>query len=96
MALAVCGQTVPPKPADASPAETPSASTGAPALEALSEQARQAFEKSHRAVVRITASDDHGRLAGTGFLVDLDGTIFTAWSVIADNTDIEVHFDGKK
>lgn len=89
LALAAHGEDAP------KPPEPPPAAAAAP-LDALTEQAREAFEKSRRAVVRITSSDDHGRLAGTGFLVDSNGTIFTAYSVVAKNTDIEVQFDGKK
>ena len=101
LALSAYGQEAPKTAPEPSPvaASEPLASApvaAAPELAALTEQARQAFEKARGAVVRITASDDHGRLSGTGFLMDIDGTIFTAWSVIADNTDIEVYFDGKK
>ncbi len=104
LALIACGQEKPAGTAEApppAPASEPAAAavTGpatAASLDALTQQAREAFEKSRRAVVRITASDDYGRLAGTGFLIDSNGTIFTAYSVVAKNKDIEVQFDGKK
>ena len=65
-------------------------------LHAFQQQARAVFEKCGAAVVRIEASDAHGRLAGTGFFIDPNGTLCTAYSVGGEGRDITVEFRGEK
>jgi S1-C subfamily serine protease len=48
------------------------------------------FQRSARAVVKIQAEDDSGRLSGTGFFVDPNGTIYTNYSVGGESRDIIV------
>lgn len=54
------------------------------------------FEKAKKAVVRIEATDDHGRLSGTGFFVDPAGTLFTSYTIGGESTDFEVRFGDQK
>ncbi len=63
---------------------------------AISREVREVFERSAKAVVKIRAFDDHGKLAGTGFFIDPTGTLFTAYSVGADAYDFTVEMDGKE
>lgn len=56
----------------------------------LSEQMRALFERSKGAVVKIEAADDHGKLSGTGFFVDPNGTLYTCYSVGGASRNIVV------
>lgn len=62
----------------------------------ISREVKEVFERSARAVVKIRAVDEHGKLSGTGFFIDPTGTLFTAYSVGADADDFTVEFDGKE
>jgi len=62
----------------------------------ISREVKEVFERCARAVVKIRAIDEHGKLSGTGFFVDPTGTIYTAYSVGADADDFTVEFDGKE
>lgn len=42
---------------------------------------RAVTQKASPAICRIEAEDEQGRLAGTGFLVDSDGTLITSFSI---------------
>jgi serine protease Do len=57
---------------------------------------QRVYERSKNAVVRIEAQDNHGRLSGTGFLVDPTGTIYTAYEVGGDSHDIVAEFNSKR
>jgi serine protease Do len=54
------------------------------------QQVRAVFEKCRPAVAKIEASDTHGRLSGTGFFVDPNGTLYTSYSVGGESGDIVV------
>ena len=49
--------------------------------EVLQQQVTKLLEKGRSAVVRIHASDQHSEIAGTGFLIDPNGLLFTTWSI---------------
>jgi serine protease Do len=51
---------------------------------------RKVFESAKGAVVRIESEDQHGRLAGTGFVIDPAGIVYTAYSVAGESRDIIV------
>jgi len=65
-------------------------------LDAIQQQVQGVFEKSGPAVVRIEATDTHGRLAGSGFFIDPNGTLYTSYSVGGESQDITVHFRGER
>ena len=65
-------------------------------LHAFQQQTQAIFEKCGGAVVRIEASDAHGRLAGTGFFIDPNGTLYTAYSVGGETQEITVEFRGER
>lgn len=73
------------------PAAAPS-----PSLGAIGDEVRALFEKSRQAVVRVTADDFHGALAGTGFFVNPNGTVFTTYSVAGESWNVIVEFGDKK
>jgi S1-C subfamily serine protease len=52
------------------------------------------FKRCGPAVVRIEAEDDHGKLAGTGFFVSPDGTLYTSYTIGGQTHDITVQFNG--
>ncbi len=60
------------------------------AVDAISTQVRTVFEKTRDAIVRVEASDEHGRIAGTGFFIDPNGTLFTCYAVGGESTGITV------
>jgi S1-C subfamily serine protease len=59
-------------------------------LEAITKEVQAVFEQRQSAVVRIQAVDEHGRLSGSGFYVDPNGTIFTSYTLGGDTKDIVV------
>ena len=62
----------------------------------VSREVKDIFERSRKAVVKVRAVDEHGKLAGTGFFIDPTGTLYTAFSVGAEADDITVEFEGKE
>jgi serine protease Do len=54
------------------------------------------FARSSPAIIRIEAVDPMGRLSGTGFFIDPDGTLLTAYSIGGETSDIEVTFNGRR
>src|SRR6516165_7538733 len=54
------------------------------------------FERAKNAVVRIVAEDDHGRLEGTGFFIEPDGTILTSYGVGGESKDIVAEFGSNR
>lgn len=62
----------------------------------ISREVKEVFERSAKAVVKIRAVDQHGKLSGTGFFIDPAGTLYTAYSVGADADDFTVELDGKE
>ena len=65
-------------------------------LTSISTEVKRVFDQVKNAVVRIQAEDEHGRLAGTGFFIDPDGTIFTAYEVGGESWDIIVEFGSSR
>lgn len=61
-------------------------------LNSISSEVERVFDSAKNAVVRIQAEDEHGRLAGTGFFIDPNGTIMTAYAVGGESRDIIVEF----
>ena len=61
-------------------------------LNSISSEVERVFENAKNAVVRIQAEDEHGKLAGTGFFIDPNGTIMTAYAVGGESRDIIVEF----
>src|SRR6266404_9490700 len=62
----------------------------------LSREVKDVFDRCSKAVVKIEATDQHGRLSGTGFFVDPMGTLYTAYSVGGEADNINVEFKGRK
>ena len=62
----------------------------------ISREVKEVFERSAKAVVKIRAVDEHGKLSGTGFFIDPAGTLYTAYSVGGDADNFTVEFDGKE
>jgi serine protease Do len=65
-------------------------------LTSISTEVKRVFDQAKNAVVRIQAEDAHGRLAGTGFFIDPDGMIFTAYEVGGESWDIIVEFGSSR
>ena len=69
---------------------------GSRVFEAVQQQVRTVFEKCRGAVVKIEGTDAHGRLSGTGFFIDPNGTLYTCYSVGGETRDISVTLNGVK
>lgn len=59
-------------------------------FESIQQKVSHVLEKCRSAVVKIEAEDEHGRLSGTGFFVDPNGTLYTTYSVGGETRDITV------
>lgn len=57
---------------------------------------QRVFGQAKAAIVRITAEDEHGRLAGTGFFIDPSGTIYTSYTIGGETRDIIVEFGSNR
>lgn len=62
----------------------------APPVFDIGKQIRSVFDKCQPAVARIEAFDSHGKLSGTGFFIDPNGTLYTSYSVGGESHDITV------
>ncbi len=65
-------------------------------LDTIQQQVQGIYDRNGPAVVRIEATDIHGRLAGTGFFIDPNGTLYTSYSVGGESEDIVVYFQGER
>jgi serine protease Do len=63
---------------------------GAQVLDAIQHQVLDLFEKCRSAVVRVEGADTDGRLFGTGFFIDPNGTLYTSYSVGGETHDLVV------
>jgi serine protease Do len=59
-------------------------------FDSIQSQVGQLFDRCRSAVVRIEATDDHGQLAGTGFFIDPNGTLYTSYTIGGESRDIVV------
>jgi serine protease Do len=65
-------------------------------LSAIASDVQKVYEHAKGAVVRVQAEDEHGRLSGTGFLVDPNGTIYTSYDVGGESKNITVDFGANR
>jgi serine protease Do len=65
-----------------------------PVAESLSCEVRQVFEQTRGAVVKVEGSDKTGSLCGTGFFIDPNGTLLTAYSVGGESANLTVILPG--
>ncbi len=59
-------------------------------LDAIQHQVLDLFEKCRSSVVRIEGRDSDGRLFGSGFFIDPNGTLYTSYSVGGETHDLVV------
>jgi len=77
-------------------ATTQGIAAGGQSLSTLASDVQRVFNETKDAVVRVESEDEHGKLAGTGFLVDPVGTIYTAYAVAGESYNITVEFGSSK
>jgi serine protease Do len=65
-------------------------------FDTLQQSVQAVFAKCRSAVVRIEAVDWQGRLSGTGFFIDPNGTIYTSYTVGGESREIHVTFAGDR
>jgi serine protease Do len=62
---------------------------------AVSQEVKDIYDRSRRAVVKVHAQDEHSDIYGTGFFIDPTGTLYTANSVVGDAGNFSVEYKGK-
>jgi S1-C subfamily serine protease len=62
----------------------------------ISQQVKDIFARTAKAVVKIHGADEHCEISGTGFFVDPTGTLYTAYTVGGEADNFTIEFDGKK
>ncbi|MGA0093050.1 MAG: S1C family serine protease [Chthoniobacterales bacterium] len=94
LCAALCGaaQAVP----AGRPAGPSQLSPGAELARSVEAAVGDVFAKTSPAVVRVESEDEFGKVAGTGFFADADGTVYTLSSVVGDGTAIMVTHADKK
>ena len=81
--------------------QTPRAAESSPAVpsagvfDKIASEVSGVYEKAAPSVVRIRASDGAEQLAGTGFFVDNQGTILTAYAVVGQAKEATVEAGGR-
>lgn len=66
-------------------------------FDSIAQEVLGIFNRSKNAVVKIEAMDQHyGPMCGTGFFIDPNGTIYTAYSIGGESHDIVVSVGDKK
>ncbi len=63
-------------------------------LSSMTEAVQTVFQNTKSAVVKIRASDKHGRCVGSGFFIDPNGTIYTTYAVAGEADNIVVESGG--
>ena len=63
---------------------------------AASNQVKDIFARTAKAVVKIHGVDEHSEICGTGFFIDPTGTLYTAYTVGGEAGNFTVEFGGKK
>src|SRR5678810_486037 len=64
--------------------------------EAIADEVRTVFEKCRKAVVKVEGSDRHGKLSGSGFFIDPNGTLYTSYTIGGESRDIIVSNESMK
>lgn len=77
-------------------AQEDAAPASASVFRAISEEVQQVFQRSRDAVVKVEAADRHGRLFGTGFFIDPNGTLYTSYSIGGESDDLVVQKGNRK
>ena len=83
-----------PKVQSSSPAASPTAGSEG-VFDKIASEVSGVYEKAAPSVVRIRASDGPEQLAGTGFFVDHQGTILTAYAVVGQAKEVTVETAGR-
>ena len=86
-------ETLPSKQETSSTPAPASASSGV--FDKIASEVSGVYEKAAPSVVRIRASDGPEQLAGTGFFVDNQGTVLTAYAVVGQAKEATVEAGGR-
>jgi serine protease Do len=62
----------------------------------ISQQVKDIFGRTAKAVVKIHGVDEHSPICGTGFFIDPTGTLYTAYDVGGEAGDFTIEFNGKQ
>ena len=73
----------------------PAPATGSGVFDKIASEVSGVYERAVPSVVRIRSSDGPEQLAGTGFFVDNQGTILTAYAVVGQAKEVTVETAGR-
>jgi S1-C subfamily serine protease len=62
----------------------------------ISQQVKDIFGRTAKAVVKIHGADEHCEISGTGYFFDPTGTLYTAYTVGGEADNFTIEFGGKK
>src|SRR5437899_11475480 len=62
----------------------------------IGREVKDIFDRCKKAVVKIHGDDEHSELSGTGSFIDPTGTIYTAYSVGADEYNCSDESEGRR
>lgn len=67
-----------------------------PSASSISQEVKDVFERTAKAVVKVHGVDEHSDIFGTGFFIDPTGTLYTSYSVGGEAENFTVEFAGKE
>jgi serine protease Do len=73
----------------------PLPATGTGVFDRIAAEVSGVYEQAAPTVVRLKATDGPEQLAGTGFFIDGQGTILTAYAVVGHASDVSVEVNGR-
>jgi len=73
----------------------PLPATGTGVFDRIAAEVSGVYEQAAPTVVRLKATDGPEQLAGTGFFIDGQGTILTAYAVVGQASDVSVEVNGR-
>src|SRR5581483_6580092 len=95
MVAGVCLVSIATVLAQSAPTSSNKTAAAPPAPLAVSQEVKDIYDRSRRAVVKVHAQDEHSDIYGTGFFIDPTGTLYTATSVVGDAANFSVEYKGK-
>jgi serine protease Do len=69
---------------------------GPSVAEAIGDEVRLVFQKCRKAVAKVEATDRHGKLSGSGFFIDPNGTFYTSYTIGGESRDMVICTDSGK
>ena len=95
LALTSTERSIPASAALTPSAPNPPMPTGSGVFDQIAAEVSGVYEQAAPTVVRLRATDGAEQLAGTGFFIDGQGTILTAYAVVGQADTVSVEVNGR-